>query len=286
MKLNKKLNSGELIVGDIFKFDFKKLEGTTFESSNLSRDIKESNIDEMFVHFVFGIDTMNIVGINNYYVKDNKIVNKFYDESPSFISYLLSKDRSGALEKIGNVIEADLTIEQMYQAKSSSLNISDEDVADINLGVKDSNGEYLKYGDIVKLNYQKIKETSFYNSEFQKLLDEKKVEDVYIHILNINKLEPDFPTSLEYHLYAVSSKGFENGNSDEENQADRELYEKTKSPSFKFDPILVKNFTNPGIIRKLYKAGLISEKIGNSESYQLDITDVKKDIPLKKPKIR
>lgn len=53
MKLNKKLNSGELIVGDVFKFDFKKLEGTTFDSSNLCQDIKENNIDEVFVHFVF-----------------------------------------------------------------------------------------------------------------------------------------------------------------------------------------------------------------------------------------
>ena len=56
----------------------------------------------MFVHFVFGVDTLNIVGINNYYIKDNKILEKFYDESPIFINYLLSKDHENALEKIGN----------------------------------------------------------------------------------------------------------------------------------------------------------------------------------------
>lgn len=283
MKLNKKLNSGELIVGDVFKFDFKKLEGTTFDSSNLCQDIKENNIDEMFVHFVFGIDTLNIVGINNYYIKDNKIVEKFYDESPTFINYLLSKDRENALEKIGNIKEDDLTLEQMNQKRSLSLNISNENAADINLGVKDRNGMELKYGDIVKLDYKKIKETSFYTSEFQDLLNEKKVEDLYIHILNINKLEPNFPTSLEYHLYAVSSRGFENENSDEENEENRKLYEETKNPSLRFDPIMVRNFKNPGVIRKLYKAGLISEKIGNSKSYQLDITDVKKEI--KRPRL-
>lgn len=277
MKLNKTLNSGELIVGDIFKFDFKKLEGTTFDASNLSRDIKENNIDEMFVHFVFGIDTLNIVGINNYYVKDNKILEKFYDESPTFINYLLSKDNENALEKIGNITEKDLTVAQMNQKRSLPLNISNESAADIGLGVKDSNCEELKYGDIIKLDYQKIKETSFYTSEFQDLLNEKKVEDLYIHILNIKELEPNFPTSLEYHLYAVSSRGFENENSDEENEENRELYEKTKNPSFRFDPIMVRNFKNPGVIRKLYKAGLISEKIGNSKSYRLDITDVKKE---------
>ena len=108
MLLNTKINDEDVKSGDLFKFDFKNLENTSFRGSNISQYIESEKIDDLYIHFLYGVNKMNIIRINLYYLKNGKIEDKQYSDSPSFIQYITSKSSDNVFEKISNVQDKDL----------------------------------------------------------------------------------------------------------------------------------------------------------------------------------
>ncbi len=282
--LNMKINDEELMRNDLFRFNFRKLEGSSFEGSNMGAYLRDEKIDDMFIHFLFGANGMNVVGMDIYYIKDNSIHDKDYDQSPSFISYLTGKSAFGVFEKMNNIDMRELSVEQLMKKQNIMPSKNQENVRNLGLGITDSNGVELKYWDIFKIDYEKIKELNLFGDDYRAILDEKKVESIYCHLLDLNDVYSSYPTSLQFKVYAVSKNGFENANTDEENEEYREVYERTGNPNYKFDTVLFSSFRNPNYVKYMKDKLVVGEIVNNKKANELELSDIL-EIPKRRMKM-
>lgn len=272
--LNMKINDEELMRNDLFRFNFRKLEGSSFEGSNMGAYLRDEKIDDMFIHFLFGANGMNVVGMDIYYIKDNSIHDKDYDQSPSFISYLTGKSACGVFEKMNNIDMRELSVEQLMKKQNIMPSKNQENARNLGLGITDSNGVELKYWDIFKIDYEKVKELNLFGDDYRAILDEKKVESIYCHLLDLNDVYSSYPTSLQFKVYAVSKNGFENANTDEENEEYREVYERTGNPNYKFDTVLFSSFRNPNYVKYMKDKLVVGEIVNNKKANELELSDI------------
>ena len=281
MLINKKVKNEEVAVGDLFLVKSSDLNNQHMENRFIGFSPKNEGIENIYINISFAKNMLNIVGVNIFFEKEKGIVSEQYHESPVFINYLLSSLDN--IKKIkNNEIPHYIKIDNIA-SQNNDLNINN-----MNLGVSDINGNKLNYGDILKLDYDKLKD--FISNSFNNLLETKNVKEVYIHLLDLNKdknaIESlKYMTSLAYTIYAISDNGFENSFDKEHNEYSNKKYKQTGDDKYKMPNEIHYDFTNPGFVRTLAKNNIIVEIVGSSPNEHLEIEDIKPQVRKNRYKI-
>lgn len=124
MKINKTFQNEEIIIGDIFYFDFTKIMDTPFCNSNFDKSLKDKDADEAYIQMVINPkNQINVPSYKLYYLKNKEIIFSTVQSEPVFFSYVMSKEKEGILSKVGNSLNIDLNVEQLESKYYESTNV-------------------------------------------------------------------------------------------------------------------------------------------------------------------
>lgn len=281
MKINKTCKDGEIFIGDLFHFDYKKILDTPFSNSNFAAHLIEKDADEAYIHVNFDPQiTLNVPSYNIYYVKDNKIIEQGFENTAVFFSYIMGKETEGVFNRIGNYNETNLDVATLLSRNDYVPPVNlESSITDKSLNITTSFGENVQYGDIVKLNYDLLKEEQkgekkILNQAFLDKLDSFGVQEIYFHITDIKNSYKHCFSSPKIYIYAVSESGLKNGKTDEENANDLEYFKESNQPNRKLDTYFQEVDGGINILEKLNAKGIFEKITGNTNSVELELDDV------------
>lgn len=283
MKINKQCKDGEIFIGDVFHFDFKKIMDTPFSNSNFGQDLAEKSVDDVYIHVAFDpTRKLNVPSYNIYYVKNDEIIyNTFENDSP-FFSYVMSKENEGVIKRLFNTNNIDLDIQTLRASHAyTPPENAHESITDKPLNIKTNAGEDIVYGDIVKLDYAKIKEsisseTPLLNKAFMDKLESFNVDSLYFHITDMNKTTNHSFSHPRIYIYAVADSQLTNGKTEEENKSTLEYFKESNQDDRKLDTYFQRVDGGVYLLEKFYKYDLFEKVANHTDNIELDISDVEK----------
>lgn len=281
MKINKQCKDGEIFIGDVFHFDFKKIMDTPFSNSNFGRDLAEKEVDDVYIHVAFDPERkLNVPSYNIYYVKNDEILSNTFENSAPFFSYVMGKESEGVINRLFNTTNTDLDIQTLRDSHTyTPPENSDESITDKPLNIKTNVGEDIVYGDVVKLDYAKIKESMssekpLLNKAFMDKLESFNVDSLYFHIADMNKTTNHSFSHPQIYIYAVADSKLSNGQTDEENKIDLEYFKENKQPDRKLNTYFERVDSGVYLLEKFHKYDLLEKVANHTDNIELDISDV------------
>lgn len=281
MKINKQCKEGEIFIGDVFHFDFKKIMDTPFSNSNFGQDLAEKSVDDVYIHVAFDpTRKLNVPSYNIYYVKNDEIIyNTFENDSP-FFSYVMSKENEGVIKRLFNTTNIDLDIQTLRASHAyTPPENAHESITDKPLNIKTNAGEDIVYGDIVKLDYAKIKESisseaPLLNKSFMDKLESFNVDSLYFHIADMNKTTNHSFSHPRIYIYAVADSQLSNGKTEEENKSTLEYFKESNQDDRKLDTYFERVDGGVYLLEKFHKYDLFEKVANHTDNIELDISDV------------
>jgi len=279
MKINKKFQNEEILVGDIFHFDFAKIMDTPFCNSNFGKSLKDKDADEVYIQVIINPkNQINIPSYKLYYLKNKEIIFSTVQSEPMFFSYVMSKEKEGVLFKVGNSLNIELSFEQLsshqYEVKNADVSITDN-----HLNIKTKNGELINYGDLLKIDYAKLKEiqnsdNKIFNSDFFNSLESERTDELYFHIVNMDKTHAHCFSYPEVYVYALSNGELRNGETDEQNAASQKRFEDTGDQRRKPKTYITAFVGGLYILEQFSIQEVFQKIVSNKEKVELEKSDI------------
>lgn len=280
MKINKTFRDEEIVIGDVFHFDFRKIMDTPFRGSNFAKSLEEKGADEVYIQVAINPEVLlNVPSYKIYYLKDKEIIHSTVQSDPIFFSYVLTKEKEGVLNRVSNHLDIDLSVKELtshhYQQNAADTNITDK-----HLNIKTINDAYINYGDILKIDYKKLQEIQnsdkkILNSEFFKSFEAEKTDDLYFHIVNMSKTHNHCFSFPEIYVYAFSDKQLKNGETNEQNAKDQKRFEETNDERRKPKTYIKAFVGGLNVLSEFSKQGLFQKIVDNNPKFELDANDIK-----------
>lgn len=281
MKINKKFRDEEIHIGDIFHFDYKKIMDTPFCNSYFGRDLAEKDADEAYIQI--NIDPkieLNVPSYKIYYVKDEEIIYQGFQNEAVFFSYIMEKEKEGVVNKVGHFLDIDVDVKTLL-SREEIINITnpDENITDKNLNIKTVNGDYINYGDIVKIDYSLLKEqqnngNKIIADSFIEKLDKFNVDELYFHITDIRNDYSHCFSSPKIYIYAKSGNELSNGKTAEENEDTLEYFKESNQLDRKLDTYFTYVDGGHNILKKFSEQDLFEKIITNNINVKLEFQDI------------
>lgn len=279
MKINKTFQNEEIIIGDIFHFDFLKIMDTPFFNSNFGKDLAEKQADEVYVQIVINPEIqVNVPAYKIYYLKNKEIIHSTIQTDPIFFSYFMSKEKEGVIKKVGNILNIDLNVEQLASNQYEKL-ISDVSINDNHLNIKTARNEYINYDDLVKIDYSKLKEiqnsdNKILSSSFFESFENENVDALYFHFVDMNKTHNHCFNYPEVYLYAFSNGAVKNGETDEQNAKDLKRFEETGDERRKPKNYIKAFVGGLYVLSEFSKQDIFQIIVDNNSKFELDTIDI------------
>lgn len=277
MKINKTFQNEEIIIGDIFYFDFTKIMDTPFCNSNFGKSLKDKDADEAYIQMVINPkNKVNVPSYKLYYLKNKEIIFSTVQSEPVFFSYVMSKDN--VIHKVGNSLNIDLSVEQLeskhYENKNSDVSITDN-----HLNIKTENGDFINYGDLVKVDYAKLKEiqnsdNKIFNTEFFNSFENENTDDLYFHIVNMDRTHDHCFSYPEIYIYALSNGHLKNGETDEQNARSQKRFEETGDERRKPKTYITAFVGGLYILEQFSIQEVFQTIVSNNQKFELEKSDI------------
>lgn len=281
MKINKQCKDGEIFIGDVFHFDFKKIMDTPFSNSNFGRDLAEKGVEDVYIHVAFDPERkLNVPSYNIYYVKNEEIIYNTFENSAPFFSYVMGKESEGVINRLFNTTNIDLDIKTLGASHTyTPPENAHESITDTHLNIKTNAEEDIIYGDIVKLDYAKIKESMssenpLLNKAFMDKLESFNVDSLYFHIADMNKTTNHSFSHPRIYIYAVADSKLSNGKTEEENKSTLEYFKESNQDDRKLDTYFERVDGGVYLLEKFHKYDLFEKVANHTDNIELDISDV------------
>lgn len=277
MKINKTFQNEEIIIGDIFHFDFAKIMDTPFCNSNFGKSLKEKDADEAYIQMVINPkNQVNVPSYKLYYLKDKEIIFSTVQSEPVFFSYVMSKNN--VIHKVGNSLNIDLSVEQLESNHYENTN-TDVNIIDNHLNIKTKNGDFISYGDLVKVDYAKLKEiqnsdNKIFNTEFFNSFENEKTDDLYFHIVNMDKTHNHCFSYPEVYIYALSNGHLKNGETDEQNARSQKRFEETGDERRKPKTYMTAFVGGLYILEQFSIQDVFQKIVSNNQKFELEKSDI------------
>lgn len=277
MKINKTFQNEEIIIGDIFHFDFAKIMDTPFCNSNFGKSLKEKDADEAYIQMVINPkNQVNVPSYKLYYLKNKEIIFSTVQSEPVFFSYVMSKD--DVIHKVGNSLNIDLNVEQLESKHYENTNIHFS-ITDNHLNIKTKNGDFINYGDLVKVDYAKLKEiqnseNKILNTEFFNSFENEKIDDLYFHIVNIDRTHNHCFSYPEVYIYALSNGNLKNGETNEQNVKSQKRFEETGDERRKPKTYINAFVGGLYILEQFSIQDLFQKIVSNNQKFELEKSDI------------
>lgn len=279
MKINKLFRSEDIIIGDIFHLDFLKIMDTPFCNSNFGKSLQDKGADEAYIHVVLNPkNQVNVPSYKLYYLKNKEIIFSTVQSEPIFFSYIMSKEKEGVVDKVGNSLNIDLSVEQLESKYYESTNV-DVSITDKHLNIKTKNGDFINYGDLVKIDYEKLKEiqnsdNKIFNSEFFNSVENEKTDELYFHIVNMDRTHEHCFSYPEVYIYALSNGNLKNGETDEQNAKSQRRFEETGDERRKPKTYITTFIGGLYILEQFSTQDVFQKIVKNTEKFELEKSDI------------
>lgn len=281
MKINKTFRDEEIHIGDIFHFDYKKIMNTPFCNSYFGKDLAEKNADEAYIQVnIDPKNKLNVPSYKIYYVKDEEIIYQGFQNEAVFFSYIMGKEKEGVLNKVGHSLDIEVDVKTLL-SREEVINVTtpNESITDKNLNIKTAKGDYINYGDIVKIDYALLKEKQnngdkIIADSFIEKLDKFNVDELYFHITDIRNDYNHCFSSPKIYIYAKSGNELSNGKTAEENANTLDYFKESNQLDRKLDTYFTYVDGGINILEKLNAKGIFEKITGNTNSVELELDDV------------
>lgn len=281
MKINKTFRDEDIHIGDIFHFDYKKIMNTPFCNSYFGKDLAEKNADEAYIQVnIDPKNKLNVPSYKIYYVKDEEIIYQGFQNEAVFFSYIMGKEKEGVLNKVGHSLDIEVDVKTLL-SREEVINVTNpnESITDKNLNIKTAKGDYINYGDIVKIDYALLKEKQnngdkIIADSFIEKLDKFNVDELYFHITDIRNDYNHCFSSPKIYIYAKSGNELSNGKTAEENANTLDYFKESNQLDRKLDTYFTYVDGGINILEKLNAKGIFEKITGNTNSVELELDDV------------
>lgn len=249
----------EVCIGDLYQFDFKKLEDTPFINSHLYEAIKKYESDDLYIYF--GLNPhYNIVEYDIQFLKENKLVYSEKANDSMFLTYLASKG------------------DHIHYLLNNSLakNNKAETLCELSISKEDGR---LNYGDLFLVSLEDVKKTGYIKSNFMEKFEKDGVLSFLFHFYDMKNEIKHSHDNIGMCCYAVSGNGFVNTLTEKERNFYEERYKKSNSEFDKVPEFIIQynDHLNINTLKKLdHEYRFFDNKIGNIQNaYKLDYEQVK-----------
>lgn len=281
MKINKTFRDEEIHVGDIFHFDYKKIMDTPFCNSYFGKDLAEKNADEAYIQVnIDPKNKLNVPSYKIYYVKDEEIIYQGFQNEAVFFSYIMGKEKEGVLNKVGHSLDIDVDVKTLL-SREEIINVTNpnESITDKNLNIKTANGDYINYGDVVKIDYILLKEKQnggdkIIADSFMEKLDKFNVDELYFHITDIRNDYNHCFSSPKIYIYAKSEDSLSNGKTAEENANTLDYFKESNQLDRKLDTYFTYVDGGNNILEKFSQKDLFERITNNIINVNLKLGDI------------
>lgn len=281
MKINKTFREEEIHVGDIFHFNYKKIMDTPFCNSYFGRDLAEKNADEAYIQVnIDPKNELNVPSYKIYYIKDEEIIYQGFQNEAVFFSYIIEKEKEGVLNKVGHSLDINVDV-KILLSREEIINITnpDESITDKNLNIKTADGNYINYGDIVRIDYALLKEkqnngNKIIADSFIEKLDEFNVDELYFHVMDIRNSYSHCFSSPKIYIYAKSGNKLSNGKTAEENANTLDYFKESNQLDRKLDTYFTYVEGGHNLLEKFSQQGLFEKIITNTINVELELYDI------------
>lgn len=256
LKIGKKMGEEEIYIGDLFHFDFKKLIDTPFSNSNLYKDMKEKEVEELYIYFDIN-DQYNMTEYELRYFKNGEMFEQFKTSDAMFLSYLCTKNDEMTL------ISNDQPMPDNNHESMSDLIAADK----------------VSYGNLYYISFDNMKKSGYLKSETLDKYQNKGAKGFVFHFYDLKKEVRHANDKMSASCYAVSDHDFLHDLAEKDIEFYAERYKESGDDSDK-TPFYFINYLGDLSPRSLNfienKCGLLKNKIGNIQStYKLEYNDVK-----------
>lgn len=239
-------NEHDLAFGDVLEFNFKPLMDSPFSNSNFGQHLREVDPDKLI--FFITKNNFGLFGASIDYIKDEKVIDTFEFEDPTFFNYLCHKNMFSFLRT-----------EEREWTKKSDIKV--------------------EFGDVFLSSFAEVEKNKYIKADYLEILKEKNPEHVVVHFFNMKDIAPHHVNSLAAKVYAFTKKEFVNFDTEEDYKREMEYY-KIEKPNEIYQPDkFIVEYTFSGVssshVNMFSEKGMLNNKVANINKPELDFYNVK-----------